>query len=304
MAVSSYTLAISIQDSTHTLCHFPSHIVHVSSHPTHSNHPVLAPSAGNVCLSIPTHTNRSPHAAIREDVTGNLTALEELTAQVTPPPELLFCESGGDNLAANFSRELADYTIYVIDVAGGDKVPRKGGPGITQSDLLVRGCRCWSMRTMHVLQRHIRAHRVTPHSCTLCDATFVRTVGRHFDRHRLWRSSPASLSHTSLYSLMLFAYRWFIFRRGRVLRACSTHTFRFASPTWWHNRVISDGSLSSDVVAQPCDIRWFTHQIWWHNRVISDGSLIRQFSLTALFFSFFARCFLAWVVPGVVCACA
>ena len=52
-------------------------------------------------------------------------------------PELLFVESGGDNLAAQFSRELADYTIYVIDVSGGDKVPRKGGPGITQSDLLV-----------------------------------------------------------------------------------------------------------------------------------------------------------------------
>jgi len=57
--------------------------------------------------------------------------------QVRPAPELLFVESGGDNLAAQYSRELADYTIYVIDVAGGDKVPRKGGPGITQSDLLV-----------------------------------------------------------------------------------------------------------------------------------------------------------------------
>ena len=63
---------------------------------------------------------------------------------------LLLCESGGDNLAANFSRELADYTIYVIDVAGGDKVPRKGGPGITQSDLLVvnkvRGFEKWLRR--------------------------------------------------------------------------------------------------------------------------------------------------------------
>jgi urease accessory protein len=82
-------------------------------------------------------TGGCPHAAIREDVTGNLDALEQLTARVTPAPELLFCESGGDNLAANFSRELADYTVYVIDVAGGDKVPRKGGPGITQSDLLI-----------------------------------------------------------------------------------------------------------------------------------------------------------------------
>jgi urease accessory protein len=80
-------------------------------------------------------TGGCPHAAIREDVTANLLALEELTA--AHRPELLFCESGGDNLAAHFSRELADFTVYVIDVAGGDKVPRKGGPGITQADLLV-----------------------------------------------------------------------------------------------------------------------------------------------------------------------
>jgi urease accessory protein len=80
-------------------------------------------------------TGGCPHAAIREDISHNLDALEQLTAHVRP--EILFVESGGDNLAAQFSRELADYTIYVIDVAGGDKVPRKGGPGITQSDLLV-----------------------------------------------------------------------------------------------------------------------------------------------------------------------
>jgi urease accessory protein len=80
-------------------------------------------------------TGGCPHAAIREDVTSNLLALEDLMADLAP--ELLFVESGGDNLTAQFSRELADYTIYVIDVAGGDKVPRKGGPGITQSDLLV-----------------------------------------------------------------------------------------------------------------------------------------------------------------------
>ncbi|MDE0818606.1 MAG: urease accessory protein UreG [Pirellulaceae bacterium] len=80
-------------------------------------------------------TGGCPHAAIREDISHNLLALEELSQLHTP--ELLFVESGGDNLAADFSRELADYTIYVIDVAGGDKVPRKGGPGITQSDLLV-----------------------------------------------------------------------------------------------------------------------------------------------------------------------
>jgi len=80
-------------------------------------------------------TGGCPHAAIREDISANLWNLEELTKEFSP--QLLFVESGGDNLAANFSRELADFTIYVIDVAGGDKIPRKGGPGITQSDLLV-----------------------------------------------------------------------------------------------------------------------------------------------------------------------
>ena len=80
-------------------------------------------------------TGGCPHAAIREDISGNLLALEELTAEFAP--EILLLESGGDNLAADFSRELADYTIYVIDVAAGDKIPRKGGPGITQSDVLV-----------------------------------------------------------------------------------------------------------------------------------------------------------------------
>jgi urease accessory protein len=80
-------------------------------------------------------TGGCPHAAIREDISANLLALEELHRQFHP--DILLIESGGDNLAAHFSRELADYTIYVIDVAGGDKIPRKGGPGITQSDLLI-----------------------------------------------------------------------------------------------------------------------------------------------------------------------
>mmetsp|Transcript_19537 Transcript_19537/g.59109 ORF Transcript_19537/g.59109 Transcript_19537/m.59109 type:complete len:289 (-) Transcript_19537:1051-1917(-) len=84
---------------------------------------------------IPIETGGCPHAAIRDDVTANLVAAEEAT--VRHGADVILLESGGDNLAANFSRELADYTIYVIDVAGGDKVPRKGGPGITQSDLLV-----------------------------------------------------------------------------------------------------------------------------------------------------------------------
>jgi urease accessory protein len=80
-------------------------------------------------------TGGCPHAAIREDISANLLALEELHKKHRP--DLLLIESGGDNLAACFSRELADYTIQVIDVSGGDKIPRKGGPGITQSDLLV-----------------------------------------------------------------------------------------------------------------------------------------------------------------------
>src|SRR5689334_18804197 len=80
-------------------------------------------------------TGGCPHAAIREDISANLLALEDLHEKFHP--DLLLIESGGDNLAACFSRELADFTIQVIDVAGGDKIPRKGGPGITQTDLLV-----------------------------------------------------------------------------------------------------------------------------------------------------------------------
>jgi urease accessory protein len=80
-------------------------------------------------------TGGCPHTAIRDDISPNMVALEDLMRAIRP--ELLFVESGGDNLAAQFSRDLADYTIYVIDVSGGDKIPRKGGPGITQSDLLV-----------------------------------------------------------------------------------------------------------------------------------------------------------------------
>lgn len=80
-------------------------------------------------------TGGCPHAAVREDISANLLALQGLHTKFQT--DLLLIESGGDNLAANYSRELADFIIYVIDVAGGDKVPRKGGPGITGSDLLV-----------------------------------------------------------------------------------------------------------------------------------------------------------------------
>jgi urease accessory protein len=81
-------------------------------------------------------TGGCPHTAIREDASMNLVALDEMGAKF-PEAELCFIESGGDNLAATFSPELADLTIYVIDVAGGEKIPRKGGPGITRSDLLI-----------------------------------------------------------------------------------------------------------------------------------------------------------------------
>src|SRR3954462_9032123 len=81
-------------------------------------------------------TGGCPHAAIREDASMNFEAIDEITAR-HPSLDLLFLESGGDNLAASFSPELVDASIYVVDVAGGDKVPRKGGPGITRSDLLV-----------------------------------------------------------------------------------------------------------------------------------------------------------------------
>lgn len=81
-------------------------------------------------------TGGCPHTAIREDASMNLEAVEEMAARI-PDVEIIFIESGGDNLSATFSPDLADVTIFVIDVAEGDKIPRKGGPGITRSDLLV-----------------------------------------------------------------------------------------------------------------------------------------------------------------------
>ncbi|MEJ0036750.1 MAG: urease accessory protein UreG [Gammaproteobacteria bacterium] len=81
-------------------------------------------------------TGGCPHTAIREDASMNLAAIAELSALFTDL-DLIIVESGGDNLAATFSPELSDLTIYVIDVAAGDKIPRKGGPGITRSDLLI-----------------------------------------------------------------------------------------------------------------------------------------------------------------------
>jgi len=81
-------------------------------------------------------TGGCPHTAIREDASLNLHAVEQLSARFSNL-DVMFIESGGDNLSATFSPELSDLTLYIIDVAGGDKIPRKGGPGITKSDLLV-----------------------------------------------------------------------------------------------------------------------------------------------------------------------
>ncbi|MDE0711251.1 MAG: urease accessory protein UreG [Rhodospirillales bacterium] len=81
-------------------------------------------------------TGGCPHTAIREDASMNLAAIAQLEAEF-PDLDVVFVESGGDNLAATFSPELADLTLYVIDVSAGDKIPRKGGPGITRSDLLI-----------------------------------------------------------------------------------------------------------------------------------------------------------------------
>ncbi len=81
-------------------------------------------------------TGGCPHTAIREDASMNMEAVEEIAARI-PDVQIIFIESGGDNLSATFSPDLADISIFVIDVSGGDKIPRKGGPGITRSDLLV-----------------------------------------------------------------------------------------------------------------------------------------------------------------------
>ena len=94
-------------------------------------HEALAPER-----IIGVETGGSPHTAIREDASINLEAVERLTTRF-PGLDVVFVESGGDNLAATFSPELSDLTLYVIDVAAGDKIPRKGGPGITKSDLLI-----------------------------------------------------------------------------------------------------------------------------------------------------------------------
>lgn len=88
------------------------------------------------CRIVGVETGGCPHTAIREDASMNLSAIDDLN-KTFPDLDMILIESGGDNLSATFSPELADLTIYVIDVSAGDKIPRKGGPGITKSDLLV-----------------------------------------------------------------------------------------------------------------------------------------------------------------------
>jgi urease accessory protein len=105
-------------------------------------------------------TGCCPHTAIRDDITANLDAVDELTARYDP--DLVLVESGGDNLTATFSYGLIDAQIFVIDVAGGDKVPRKGGPGVTRSDLLVINKIDLAPLVgadLHVMRRDARASR-------------------------------------------------------------------------------------------------------------------------------------------------
>lgn len=106
-------------------------------------------------------TGGCPHTAIREDASANLAAVEELCAEF-PDLQLVMIESGGDNLSASFSPELADLSIYVIDVSAGDKIPRKGGPGITRTDLLVINKTDLAPQvgaSLEVMERDARAQR-------------------------------------------------------------------------------------------------------------------------------------------------
>jgi urease accessory protein len=109
-------------------------------------------------------TGGCPHTAIREDASINLEAVDRMLGKF-PDADVVFIESGGDNLAATFSPELSDLTIYVIDVAGGEKIPRKGGPGITKSDLLVINKTDLAPHVganLEVMERDTQVQRATP----------------------------------------------------------------------------------------------------------------------------------------------
>ena len=157
-------------------------------------------------------TGGCPHTAIREDTSINHEALDEMRAKF-PDVEILFLESGGDNLAASFSPELVDVSIYVIDVAGGDKVPRKGGPGVTRSDLLVinkidlapnvgadlsrDGARCGGRPRRQASHLHEPQTRRGPRT-TSSNGFVARCSSRPRDRCRTARSRRAPRSSLEL----------------------------------------------------------------------------------------------------------
>ena len=134
-------------------------------------------------------TGGCPHTAIREDASINLEAVDRML-QKYPDADIVFIESGGDNLAATFSPELSDLTIYVIDVAGGEKIPRKGGPGITKSDLLIInkidlapyvGA---SLAVMESDARKMRGHRPFV-MCNLKDGTGLAEIAAFIEQEGL-----------------------------------------------------------------------------------------------------------------------
>ncbi len=161
-------------------------------------------------------TGGCPHAAIREDASMNLEAIADLEDHI-PGVELIFVESGGDNLAAAFSPELVDAFIYVIDVAGGDKIPRKGGPGITRSDLLIinkidlAGQVGASLAVMERDARKMRGERPFVFTNLKTDAGLDRVIawletqmeaGRRelIDAHRPYAGHPHSHEHGHTHS--------------------------------------------------------------------------------------------------------
>ena len=134
-------------------------------------------------------TGGCPHTAIREDASINLAGVAEMRRRF-PTLDLILIESGGDNLAATFSPELADLTIYVIDVSAGDKIPRKGGPGITRSDLLVINkidLAPYVGASLEVMERDARKMRGDGRSCSpiSAPATACRDRRVHRNRRRL-----------------------------------------------------------------------------------------------------------------------
>jgi urease accessory protein len=134
-------------------------------------------------------TGGCPHTAIREDASINLEAVDRML-QKYPDADVVFIESGGDNLAATFSPELSDLTIYVIDVAGGEKIPRKGGPGITKSDLLIINKTDLapyvgaSLAVMESDARKMRGHRPFV-MCNLKDGTGLAEIAAFIEQEGL-----------------------------------------------------------------------------------------------------------------------